>query len=242
LFIRIANRDIESTHISALQDISLDINKGDIYGVVGRNGAGKSTLLKVLSKIILPTKGRVMIWGEAVSLLGVGAGFHMELTGRENVYLYSSLLGRSRRKILDLMDEIIDFAEIGDFFDAPIRIYSSGMTARLGFSVAMAERPDILLVDEVLGVGDEGFKLKCKNRFDEFREAGSTIVIVSHGLNMIKSFCNKVVWLHRGKIRAMGEPKDTINKYQRFHKALREKRKNALGKNKVGLTKHNSPK
>lgn len=205
-----------SYEVQALRGVSLSIRKGEVYGVIGRNGAGKSTLFKVLSRLLPPTKGRVRIWGRVVPLLGVGAGFHPELTGRENVYLYSALLGRSRKRTTELFEEIVDFAELWDFIDAPLRTYSSGMVARLGFAVAMAERPDILLVDEVLAVGDVNFKDKCQARFEKFVREGSTIVIISHNLNVIRDMCERVTWLHKGEVMATGPADEVVRDFWRF--------------------------
>ncbi len=202
--------------IKALDGVSLEIRRGEVYGIIGRNGSGKSTLLKVLSRIILPTKGRVQIWGRVFPLLGVGAGFHPELTGRENIYLYSAILGRSRARTHELLDEIVAFAELEDFIDEPIRIYSSGMVARLGFAVAMAEVPEILLVDEVLAVGDERFKDKCNERFREFTTQGSTIVFVSHNMRAVEEMCSRVSWIHQGKLLMTGDTTTVIAEYRRF--------------------------
>lgn len=202
--------------IKALENISLEIKRGEVYGIIGRNGSGKSTLLKVLSRIIVPTSGRIQIWGQVSPLLGVGAGFHPELTGRENIYLYSAILGRSRARTRELFDEIVSFAELEDFIDEPIRIYSSGMVARLGFSIAMAERPEILLVDEVLSVGDERFKDKCNRKFQEFTQAGATIIFVSHNLQAVREMCSRSSWINQGKLVMTGDTQDVIQEYRRF--------------------------
>jgi len=216
------HRRLSSYEVQALRGVSLSIRKGEVYGIIGRNGAGKSTLFKVLSRLLRPTRGRVRIWGRVVPLLGIGAGFHPELTGRENIYLYSALLGRSKKRTDELFDEIVDFAEIGDFIDAPLRTYSSGMVARLGFAVAMAERPDILLVDEVLAVGDVNFKMKCQRRFEQFAREGSTIVIISHALNVIRDMCNRVTWLHEGRVMTTGPAEDVVREFWRFMQGIRE--------------------
>jgi len=211
--IRLLKRQTGSKVIKALNDISLEIYQGEVYGIIGRNGAGKSTLLKVLSRIIRPTQGRIQIWGKISPLLGVGAGFHPELTGRENIYLYSSLLGRTMDRTRELFDEIVDFAELSEFIEMPNRIYSTGMTARLGFAVAMAERPEVLLVDEVLSVGDEQFKDKCKKRFEEFQKSGTTIVFVSHSMPVVKEFCSRASWLHKGALMATGKTEEIVKQY-----------------------------
>lgn len=207
---------LKAYEVRALQGVSLSIQKGEVYGIVGRNGAGKSTLLKVLSRLLRPTKGRVQVWGKIAPLLGVGAGFHPELTGRENVYLYSALLGRSKKRTRELFKEIVDFAEVWDFIDAPLRTYSSGMVARLGFATAMVERPDILLVDEVLAVGDVSFKEKCERRFEEFVSQGSTIVMISHNLNAVRDMCQRATWLHKGKVVMTGNAKEIVREYYKF--------------------------
>lgn len=214
--IQLVRGQMQVDAIKALDGVSLDINHGEVYGIIGRNGAGKSTLLKVLSRILQPTHGRLRLWGEVTPLLGVGAGFHPDLSGRENVYLYSSLLGRTSDKTDELFDGIVNFAELIEYIDAPIRIYSSGMKARLGFAVAMAERPEILLVDEAMAVGDEQFKNKCKERFEKYRISGTTIVIVSHSMPMIKEFCTRASWLHKGKIMITGETDDVVKQYWKF--------------------------
>lgn len=214
--IRWLKRDLEPTYVRALDGVSLEIHAGEVFGVIGRNGAGKSTLLKVISGIVWPTRGRVRVWGRVVSLLGVGAGFHEELTGRENVYLYSAILGRSGSQTEALFPSIVEFAELEDFIDSPLRVYSNGMKARLGFAVAMAERPDILLVDEVLAVGDEQFQLKCQRRFREFREQGTTIVIVSHSMRTIEEMCSRVLWLVDGRVGGIGPAEEVVQMYRDF--------------------------
>lgn len=213
-FIRSVLRDIDVEYIYALNEVSLDIKQGEVYGIIGRNGAGKTTLIKLMSGILRPIQGRAMVWGRIASMIGVGSGFHKELTGRENIYLYSSILGRNRARTNELYESIVDFSELEDFIDAPIRTYSSGMVARLGFSVAMAERPDVLLVDEVLGVGDTQFVQKCRARFDLFRKAGTTIVIVSHSLRQVEEMCEKAVWLDRGIIMEAGMSGEVVRKYR----------------------------
>lgn len=215
-FIRLVQRDIRHWTVRALDGVSFEVQRGDVFGVIGRNGAGKSTLLRVISGILRPIRGRVQVWGRVVSLLGIGAGFHDELTGRENVYLYSAILGRSYEETERMFDDIIEFAELADFIDSPIRTYSSGMVARLGFAVAMAQPPEILLVDEVLAVGDDLFKKKCAKRFQEYQENGTTIVIVSHSMSTIESMCNKAIWLREGMLAAEGQAKDVVEQYVDF--------------------------
>jgi ABC-type polysaccharide/polyol phosphate transport system ATPase subunit len=215
-FIRLLKREISHRMVPALDGVSLEIAQRDVIGVIGRNGAGKSTLLRVISGIIRPINGHVRVWGNVVSLLGIGAGFHEELTGTENVYLYSAILGRSRSETEQMFDEIVAFAELADFIDSPIRTYSSGMAARLGFAVAMARRPEILLIDEVLAVGDDLFKRKCMQRFQDFQSSGTTIVIVSHSMQTVRSMCNQAVWLNHGKIAAQGSADVVVDEYLGF--------------------------
>jgi ABC-type polysaccharide/polyol phosphate transport system ATPase subunit len=212
--IRKVKNQIERQTIQALDGISLEVCQGEVFGVIGRNGAGKSTLLRSVARIIRPTKGRIRVWGQVSSLLSVGAGFSQELTGRENIYLYSALLGRSQEQTKELLHKIIDFAEIDEFIDSPLRTYSSGMIARLGFAVAMAEIPEILLVDEVLAVGDEQFVQKCQNRFQEIQTAGTTIIIVSHSMNAIQDMCTRVLWLEEGRTQLIDRPGIVIDAYR----------------------------
>lgn len=197
----------------ALRDVSLDICRGEVFGIVGRNGAGKSTLLKVVARVLRPTTGRVLVKGRVAPLLELGAGFHPELTGRENVFLNGTLLGRSRREIAERLSEILAFAEIEDFIEAPLRTYSSGMVARLGFATAMAWEPDVLILDEVLAVGDAAFQEKCKERIREFRGKGTTILLVSHAASTVADMCDRAVWLHRGVVKALGPAHEVATTY-----------------------------
>ena len=199
-FIRLLQRKIKYQTFRALDDISLKVQKGEIHGVIGDNGAGKSTLLKVISRVIKPTKGRVIVYGKVAPLLELGAGFHPELTGMENIFLNGSLLGFSRAEMNELVEPIIEFSELRDFIDAPIRTYSSGMYARLGFAVATASRPDVLIVDEILSVGDENFQKKCEDKMATFRNDGTTIFLVSHGLDKVKKMCQSVTWIDHGHL------------------------------------------
>lgn len=198
----------------ALKHINLEIKHGEIFGILGRNGAGKSTLLKVISKVLIPLEGRVWIKGYISPLLQLGAGFHPELTGRENIYLNATLLGHSQSDIDEKLDEIITFAEIGDFIEAPLRTYSSGMQARLGFAVASAWQPDILILDEVLSVGDMAFQEKCFERMASFRNSGATVIIVSHAISQIRSVCQRALWLDHGEIEVMGNAELVCDAYQ----------------------------
>ena len=205
----------------ALRNIDLDVAPGECLGVIGRNGSGKSTLLQVLAGVTSPTEGSARVVGRVAPLISVGVGFHPELTGRENVYVNGTMLGLSRQQIEAAFDEIVDFAEIGDFIDTPVKFYSSGMYVRLGFSVAIQARPDVLLVDEVLAVGDIAFQWKCFDRIMEIRQSGMTIVVVSHNLNAVRKLCDRVVVLHRGIVRHDG---DTTEAISLLHELLEEGR------------------
>ncbi len=205
---------IEYNTFLALDKISMSVKEGEIFGILGRNGAGKSTLLKVLARVLYPTEGRVWIKGQVYPLLQLGAGFHPELTGIENVFLNGTLLGHSRQEVREKLPEIIDFAEIGDFINAPLRTYSSGMMARLGFSVATAWIPDILILDEILSVGDAAFVKKCANRMKFFRESGATVLLVSHSIDMVAELCQRAALLEHGKLLAFGDAGEVSEKYR----------------------------
>ena len=204
----------------ALREVDLTIGPGEMLGVVGRNGAGKSTLLKVIARVLHPTQGRVRVYGRVVPLLDLGAGFHPELTGRENIYLYSSLLGETRQQTNGRLEEIIDFAELGDFIDAPLRTYSSGMSIRLAFAVAACRPAEVLLVDEALAVGDEAFQRKCLARMEAHRESGACVVMVSHDAGAIAAHCGRAAWLDGGRLQAEGEPSWVL---ERYHRAVSER-------------------
>ena len=212
--IRFLQRRIQYNSFWALHDIDLSVYRGEVFGLIGRNGAGKSTLLKVVSRVLRPTKGRTVLYGKIAPLLELGAGFHPELSGRENVFLNGALLGYSRKEMEACFDQIVDFSELRSFIDAPIRTYSSGMYARLGFAVATAHIPDILLVDEILSVGDEAFQQKCFNRITEFKESGATIIMVSHSLQQIEKMCQRVAWIDHGNIEIIGPPSQVIAAYR----------------------------
>jgi ABC-type polysaccharide/polyol phosphate transport system ATPase subunit len=211
--IRWIQRRIEYAHLWALRDVDLSIGRGEIFGVVGPNGAGKSTLLKAVAGVLHPTEGRVIVRGLVAPLLELGAGFHPELTGRENVYLYGTLLGNHRRELAARFDSIVDFAELDGFIDAPLRTYSTGMTVRLGFAVATSRFADVLLVDEVLAVGDARFQAKCLARMQAFRERGATILFVSHDLATIAALCQRTLWLAGGRAEACGAAADVVAAY-----------------------------
>ena len=198
----------------ALRDLSLSVNQGDVLGVIGKNGAGKSTLLKVLSKITSPTHGKITIHGRIGSLLEVGTGFHPEMTGRENIYMNGNILGMSNAEITKKLDEIVDFSGVADFLETPVKRYSSGMQTRLAFAVAAHLEPEILIVDEVLAVGDAEFQKKCLGKMDEIGNSDRTILFVSHNMNAIKSLCNKCIWLKDGvKIAESNQTTDVVKQY-----------------------------
>ena len=198
----------------ALRDVSLEIGHGETAGLVGPNGSGKSTLLKLVAGIIRPTTGRIETYGRIASLLELGAGFHPDLTGRENVYLNASILGLTRKETDRYFDDIVAFAELEPFIDTQVRHYSSGMYIRLGFAVAIHVDPQILIVDEVLAVGDETFQRKCLDRISAFQREGRTIVFVTHSLAMVADICNRAYLLYRGDLAAQGDPDDVIKAYR----------------------------
>ncbi|MCL6446977.1 MAG: ABC transporter ATP-binding protein [Armatimonadetes bacterium] len=197
----------------ALRDINLTVPKGATIGLIGRNGSGKSTLLKIISRILYPTAGEVRINGRVSTLLELGAGFHPDFTGRENIFLNASILGLSRKETERYLNEIIEFAELAEFIDHPVRNYSSGMYVRLGFSVAVHVDPDILLVDEVMAVGDLAFQKKCLEKINEFRRKGKTIIFVTHDMSLVQRICDYVAWLENGELKADGKAHEVVNKY-----------------------------
>ena len=197
----------------AVNAVSLTVAKGSTLGLIGRNGSGKSTLLKLIAGITKPTTGMVEVGGRISALIELGAGFHPEISGRENVFINGVMLGLTTGEIRKRFDEIVEFAELEDFIDAPVKTYSSGMYMRLGFAVAVHVNPDVLLVDEVLAVGDEGFSLKCLDKFAEFKRRGKTIVLVTHGLGMVERFCDEAAWLDGGKLRGTGDPRRVVHAY-----------------------------
>lgn len=211
-------KDIESEldngYFWALKELNLTVKSGRTLGLVGHNGAGKSTLLKVLSRITKPTKGKITIHGSLSSLLEVGTGFHPELSGRENIFLYGSIMGMSRRDIQRKFDEIVDYAGIEQFIDTPVKRYSSGMYVRLAFSIAAHVEPDILIVDEVLAVGDKSFREKCLGKMEDVADSGRTVIFVSHNMNAVLSLCKEVAWLDHGQIQQVGDAHSTISAYE----------------------------
>jgi ABC-2 type transport system ATP-binding protein len=205
---------ISLLRVLALKNLDLSIEKGEVFGILGRNGAGKSTLLKVIARVVYPTKGRVWINGIVSPMLELNAGFHPELTGIENIYLNGTLLGHTRKEIASKMDEILDFAEIGKYINAPIRTYSSGMIARLGFSIATSWTPDILLLDEVLSVGDVAFQKKCEQKMQSFIHGESTILLVTHSPKLAESLCTRAIIIDKGEIVESGTSHEISKIYQ----------------------------
>jgi ABC-type polysaccharide/polyol phosphate transport system ATPase subunit len=198
----------------ALEDVSLSIPEGSTFGLIGENGSGKSTLLKCVAKILRPERGSISVHGRVSALLELGAGFHPELSGRENVYLNGAILGLSKRELDARFDDIVEFSGLAHFIDTPVKSYSSGMYVRLGFAVAINVEPEVLLVDEILAVGDAEFQQRCMEKFDELRRGGRTIVIVTHALDSIRNLCDQVALLDHGRLRALGDPAQVINDYE----------------------------
>lgn len=211
--IRWLQRRLEYIDFWALNGVGFEVHRAEVFGIVGRNGAGKSTLLKVVARVLYPTIGRILVCGKVAPLLELGAGFHPELSGRENIFLYGTLLGYTHQEMDRCFDEIVAFAELSNFIDAPLRTYSTGMVARLGFSVATAHFADVLLVDEVLSVGDTAFQRKCIDRIEAFRQKGTTVLFVSHSMKKIKSLCQRAVWLSEGVIKAIGPAEAVADQY-----------------------------
>jgi lipopolysaccharide transport system ATP-binding protein len=206
-------RSLKHSKFQALKDISFDVRKGETFGIIGKNGAGKSTILGLIAGVLKPNTGRVMVNGRISPLLELGAGFHPELTGRENITLKGVLIGLTRSEVLKKIDEIIKFSELDNFIDQPVRIYSSGMLARLGFSIVASLDPEILLIDEILAVGDMDFQKKCIQRMAAFKERGVTIIFVSHNLVSVESICDRLLWIENHSAKRLGEAKDILNEY-----------------------------
>lgn len=209
-------RNIRYTDFFALRSVSFTIKAGERIGIIGHNGAGKSTLLKIISGVMKPTEGKVIVNGSIAPLLELGAGFDPDLTGAENIFLNAAILGRSKDYIESRYEEIIDYAELGEFINVPVKNYSSGMRARLGFSIAAHIEPDILIVDEVLGVGDESFRKKSMETMISMMNSGRTVIFVSHSIPQIKRLTNKVIWLNKGEIQAIGDTEEVCKDYEEF--------------------------
>ncbi len=200
----------------ALENINFELKKGEALGIIGQNGSGKTTLLRIINGIFPPDKGKVQVRGRMGALIAVGAGFHPHMTGRENIFLNGTILGMSKKEINEKFQEIIDFADIGEFIDAPVSTYSSGMTVRLGFSIAIHSNPEILLADEVLAVGDLSFALKCYREIAKYRDNGGSIILVSHGMQLIRNVCNQILWIDKGKKKYHGDTASGCDLYESF--------------------------
>ena len=207
-------RKLSFDTFTALNDVSFEVEQGEVMGIVGLNGSGKSTLLKIISGILKPTEGRVSVNGTVSPLIELGAGFDFDLTAEENVYLNGSVLGYSKKEMEEKLPEIIDFSELSEFMNVPIKNFSSGMVARLGFAIATITRPEILIVDEILAVGDFQFQKKCEERINEMMSGGTTVIIVSHSIDQIKRLCDRVIWLENGRIRMEGACEEVCLAYE----------------------------
>lgn len=211
--IKMLKRELMFQEFLALKNISFEVRKGESWALIGKNGSGKSTLLKLISGILEPYSGRVTVNGTIAPLIELGAGFEPELTARENIYLNGAILGYSKKFIDEHFNSIVDFSELQDFLDTPIKNFSSGMAARLGFSIATIVKPDILIVDEILAVGDFAFQEKCKHRMEELLSDGTTLFFVSHSIDQVKELCENAIWLEKGQIKAIGKTKDVAEQY-----------------------------
>ena len=205
---------LEYQDFTALDHVSFEVKKGETFGLIGRNGAGKSTILKVISGILKPTSGSVTCYGNVVPMLELGSGFDFDLTGRENIFLNGAILGYSEKFLREKYNEIVEFSELGEFIDAPIRNYSSGMLARLAFSVATVVKPEILIVDEILSVGDAAFQEKSRKRMLELMGGGTTVLFVSHSIQQVREMCSRVLWLEQGKVKMLETVEDVCNAYE----------------------------
>jgi len=211
------SRQGEIPNYRALQGINIEVRRGESIGLIGENGAGKSTLLKIIAGVVKPSEGKILVHGRIGALLELGSGFHPEYTGRENIYLAAALMGISKSSITEKLESIIEFADIGSHIDQPIKHYSSGMVVRLGFAVATAMRPDILITDEVLAVGDESFQKKCIRWMEEYLNGGGTLLLCSHSMYHIQTLCQKAAWIHHGHLRQYGESHDVAREYLTYH-------------------------
>ena len=220
-FIRLVKGKMEKKKHKVLDNVSFSVKKGESIGLIGHNGAGKSTLLKILTGILKPTEGNVAVRGIVAPLLNLGAGFDYEASAKENVYLNGAILGYSKREIEKKYQEIVDFAELHDHMNMPLKNFSSGMVARLGFAIAIDVNPDILLVDEILSVGDENFRKKCASKIQELREKGVTFVIVSHNMAQIKNLCQKAVWIEDSHMQAFGDSKEVCDQYIKYCNSIK---------------------
>ena len=215
-FIKLIKGELHFKDFIAVNNISFKVKKGEVFGIVGTNGSGKSTTLKMISGILKPTSGKINVCGNIAPLIELGAGFDGELTARENIYLNGAVLGYSKKYIDENFDRIVDFAELREFLDMPIKNYSSGMVARIAFAIATVITPDILIVDEILAVGDFLFQEKCEKRINELMDGGTTVVIVSHSIDQIERLCERVLWIEKGNIKMLGETKEVCAQYRQY--------------------------
>ncbi|MCU6791776.1 ABC transporter ATP-binding protein [Paenibacillus sp. WQ 127069] len=211
--IKLLKKSIEHEEFYALKNVSFQVKKGDSFAIIGGNGSGKSTMLKIISGIFRPTTGNVMVNGSIAPLIELGTGFDVELTAKENIFLNGAVLGYSKKFMLERYDEIIDFSELYEFVDVPLKNFSSGMVARLGFSIATLVKPDLLIVDEILSVGDQAFQEKCEQRMDDLTSSGTTLILVSHSIDQVRKVCNNAIWLRKGEVIALGQVEDVCNAY-----------------------------
>lgn len=216
--IALLKKQLKYDEFWVFRDISFEVKKGEVIGIIGRNGAGKSTLLKIIAGVLKPTEGQVKANGNIVPMLELGSGFDIELSGRENVFLNGAILGYSEEFLKQKYNEIVEFSELGKFIETPIRNYSSGMLMRLAFSIATVVQPEILIVDEILAVGDEGFQKKSKERMLDLMGGGTTVLFVSHSIDQIQEMCNRVVWLENGTVKMIGDSNEVCNCYREFWK------------------------
>jgi len=212
-FLKFSKGTLKFEEFWALDGVSLEIEKGDFYGLVGINGSGKSTLLKSVAGVFKPTRGKITVNGTIAPLIELGAGFDMDLTARENIFLNGAVLGFSKEHMLEKFDDIVDFSELHDFLDVPLKNYSSGMVARIAFAIATATKPDILIADEILAVGDYAFQEKCEKRMQELLDAGTTVIFVSHSIEQVKRMCNKATWIEKGKVIMTGDAETVCDAY-----------------------------
>ena len=217
-FVKLVKGQLRFKEFLALKNVNLEVKRGESWGIVGQNGAGKSTLLRLICNIIAPHTGSVTINGSISPMLELGAGFDQELTGGENIYLEGALLGRSRAFMKEHYDEVVEFSELSDFLDMPVKNYSSGMKARMAFAVATVVRPEILIVDEVLSVGDAAFQRKCENRINELLQSDTTLLLVSHSNNMVERLCQKALWLRKGEVAMTGDAQEVCAAYAEYYK------------------------